>query len=378
MVAGASISVAHGVVSKDGVSDQEVGVERVSNQLGWFCQQKFGFPVPARYLREHFLLLVRNMIFHNVVSCSSQLMSQGIMGHLGIGLTQLPLIEPPAGLVGPTGMLPRFREGPCQVLVTVSDVASSLDFVITGPLATDLPTVGSEVAYFSESADGTRLQQYRHSQNVSDPGQGHQPDEDPFPAETLQRPPFDLVDLSGQTIDHFFAALTRQQKSFLLAQQRRDDIRRQSLHISGLDLHGAVPRNHMLKTHEQATSDPDQMPPLPQNISQRTDLSRVNVAFLQDPQAQQLRQPEGFMLVVRMLQSIILLVGHRVGQMNLIAFFLEQVRQPVPIIGRFHNNPFQVGLVRLEKTPNQLGIIRKLSIDDMFPFLIDNPDDGVT
>ena len=48
MVAGASISVAHGVVSKDGVSDQKAGVERVSNQLGWFCQQKFGFPVPAQ------------------------------------------------------------------------------------------------------------------------------------------------------------------------------------------------------------------------------------------------------------------------------------------------------------------------------------------
>jgi hypothetical protein len=79
-----------------------------------------------------------------------------------------------------------------------------------------------------------------------------------------------------------------------------------------------------------------------------------------------------------MLQTIILLVDHRVGQMNLIAFFLEQVRQPVPVVGRFHNNPFQVWLVRLEKTPNQLGIIRKLSIDQMLPRLVDNPDHGVT
>ena len=71
-------------------------------------------------------------------------MSQGIMGHLGIGLAQLPVIEPAAGLVGPTSMLGRFREGPGQVPVAVSDIAPSLDFVITGPLATDLPTVGSD------------------------------------------------------------------------------------------------------------------------------------------------------------------------------------------------------------------------------------------
>jgi hypothetical protein len=55
--AGASISMAHGVVSKDGNLGL-IGVERVSNQLGWFGQHKFGFPVPAHNLREHFLLLV--------------------------------------------------------------------------------------------------------------------------------------------------------------------------------------------------------------------------------------------------------------------------------------------------------------------------------
>jgi len=77
------------------------------------------------------------------------------------------------------------------------------------------------------------------------------------------------------------------------------------------------------------------------------------------------------MLVVRMLQTIVLLIGHRMGQMNPIAFLLEQIRQPVPIIRRFHNNPFQLGLVRLEKTANQLGIVRKLPIDEMLSFLID-------
>ena len=60
-------------------SDQS-GAERVSNQPRWFFQLKNGFPVPARHLREHFLLLVRNRVFHNVVSCSSQFMSQGIVG----------------------------------------------------------------------------------------------------------------------------------------------------------------------------------------------------------------------------------------------------------------------------------------------------------
>jgi len=103
-------------------------------------------------------------------------------------------------------------------------------------------------------------------QDISDAGQGHQPHEDPFPAQTLQRPPLDLVDLSGQTIDDSFAGLTGQQKGFVSAQQRRDDILPQSLHIPGLDLYGAVPRNHMLKTHEQATSEPDQVSPLSQNV----------------------------------------------------------------------------------------------------------------
>jgi hypothetical protein len=34
------------------------------------------------------------------------------------------------------------------------------------------------------------------------------------------------------------------------------------------------------------------------------------------------------MLVVRMLQTMVLLVGHRMGQMNPIAILLEQIRQP--------------------------------------------------
>jgi hypothetical protein len=46
-------------------------------------------------------------------------------------------------------------------------------------------------------------------------------------------------------------------------------------------------------------------------------------------------------------------------------------------IGRYHNNLFQVGLVRFGKAPNQLGIIRKLSINEMISLLTDNPDHGV-
>ena len=203
-------------------------------------------------------------------------MSQRIMGHLGIGVAQLPVIEPPAGLIGPTGMLGRLREGPRQVPVAVSDIASSLDLVITGPLATDLPTVGSEVANFSEPTDGPRLHQDRHSENVSDSGQGDQQSENPFPLQALQRPSFDLVDLAGQAINGFFAGLARQQKRLIFVQKRRDQIPRQSFEVPALDLHSAVATNDMLKTHDQGRSNLDQVRPLSQNIPQRTDLSRVN------------------------------------------------------------------------------------------------------
>jgi len=107
------------------LSDQR-GVERVSNQLGWVLPANIRVPRSSPLLKRTFSPPGRNMIFHNVVSCSSQLMSQSIMSHLGIGLTQLPVIEPPAGLVGPTGMFSRFREGPSQVLVAVSDIARPL------------------------------------------------------------------------------------------------------------------------------------------------------------------------------------------------------------------------------------------------------------
>jgi hypothetical protein len=40
--------MAHGVVSKDRGLGSMSGVERLTNQLSWLCQHKFGFPVPAQ------------------------------------------------------------------------------------------------------------------------------------------------------------------------------------------------------------------------------------------------------------------------------------------------------------------------------------------
>ena len=40
--------MAHGVVSKDRGLGSMSGVERLTNQLAWFFQQKLGFPVPAQ------------------------------------------------------------------------------------------------------------------------------------------------------------------------------------------------------------------------------------------------------------------------------------------------------------------------------------------
>jgi hypothetical protein len=119
-----------------------------------------------------------------------------------------------AGIIGsglsiiPPCKLGRLGESPGQILVPVLLVPLALGLLIAGPSAGNLSTVGSIIAHLRKTADRPRLQHDGQSQDLAHPRKGEQIPVGLFQFHSVDDGPLDLMNLTGQMIDGFFAGLS--------------------------------------------------------------------------------------------------------------------------------------------------------------------------
>ena len=86
-----------------------------------------------------------------------------------------------------------------------------------------------------------------------------------------------------------------------------------------------------------------------QQVAHRPQLRIVNVGLGQNLQPLQLRQVEGVVLVIGVLEAAVLLNLGRIGQVNRIAPGAQTVHQPIPVERRFDRHGLELRLERLEE-----------------------------
>ena len=89
------------------------------------------------------------------------------------------------------------------------------------------------------------------------------------------------------------------------------------------DFPAAGIRHGVVEAGEQGGPELHQVAPFPQEISHGTLLPRVDVAFFEDPEGEELGQPEGVMFVIDVLESLVLLHGTGVREMDHMAVLHE-------------------------------------------------------
>jgi hypothetical protein len=83
-------------------------------------------------------------------------------------------------------------------------------------------------------------------------------------------------------------------------------------------------------------------------------------------QNQQLGQKEGIVLIIAMLQSLILLNGGWIGQMNArIPGIHYTVYQPVPIVGGLHHQAPESVTKRFQCLQNEVKVIADTFLEDV-------------
>jgi hypothetical protein len=102
-----------------------------------------------------------------------------------------------------------------------------------------------------------------------------------------------------------------------------------------------------------------QLHPLAREISHLPSLSRVNVAFQQYPETQQLGQMSGISKVASVFQPFVLPDRRGVGQMHMVTILYQLIHhQPLPVVCRFDDHSHQIFTVRCRSGPDLYRIVR--------------------
>jgi hypothetical protein len=95
-------------------------------------------------------------------------------------------------------------------------------------------------------------------------------------------------------------------------------------------------------------------------------------------QNQQLGQKEGIVLIIAMLQSLILLNGGWISQMNArIPGIHYTVYQPVPIVRGLYHQALELTSKRFQGLQNEIEVIGDTLLEYAFELLVQNPNVGV-
>jgi hypothetical protein len=142
--------------------------------------------------------------------------------------------------------------------------------------------------------------------------------------------------------------------------------------VMARDFPAAGIRHGVVEAGEQGGPKLHQMAPFPQEISHGTLLPRVDVAFFEDPEGEELGQPEGVMFVIDVLESLVLLSGAGIGQMNRIALLHEGIDEPVPVKRGLDHHSCQLCLVGGKEGQNELPIVRDIVLEDPLSPLVND------
>ena len=100
-----------------------------------------------------------------------------------------------------------------------------------------------------------------------------------------------------------------------------------------------------------------QAEPTSQQIAHRTLGLGVDIPLGQQPEAQQLGQPGRVGVVVSVFQPAVLHDGRSVGQVYPVACLHQRIHQPVPVVGRLHDQATNRILIRRQRFKDCLHII---------------------
>ena len=114
----------------------------------------------------------------------------------------------------------------------------------------------------------------------------------------------------------------------------------------------------------------DKEGPLSEQVPYRSFFSRVNVSLSQNAKGKHLGKPERVALVVRMLQSVVLMICRRVCKANLITGIHQSINEPVPVESAFNSNGLDIHPEWFEFIDNPWQFIRKPLVENLLLIIL--------
>jgi hypothetical protein len=135
-----------------------------------FSHHKQGITVAVPGLMTEQFLTKRNLISHDVITDTSQLIAERFRCKTCICLSNFPVIVFSETFVMSTTQLGRFGKCPALIPITVFTVAIPFTFTIGQSPGRYTATIGCEITHFGKAVDIANLQHNRHCQDVADSG----------------------------------------------------------------------------------------------------------------------------------------------------------------------------------------------------------------
>ncbi len=189
-------------------------------------------------------------------------------------------------------------------------------------------------------------------------------------SQALEHPSLDPSCLLLQLLDHAKTAAKRPLQVLVLQLLGQGPALTANLCTSQAP--ASVARKQILHTQQVGRAVAHQLSSLAQQISHRPPLLRVDVSGRQDPQSQQMGQPEGVEGIIPVFESFVLLHRRRVHQMHPVASLHQTIHQPVPVERRLHRDPLDTALYALQCPVHRLQLIGQALLKDDPVLLIDD------
>jgi hypothetical protein len=144
-----------------------------------------------------------------------------------------------------------------------------------------------------------------------------------------------------------------------------DPLRCQTPDVVGADRAPAIAREQVLHRQDIGGALLHQTRAPTQQVTYRALRLRIDKPLRQQSEPQQLRQPGRVGVIIAVLQPTVLHDRRRIGQVHLVACGHQGIDQPVPIVGRLHDQASDRLSIRLQHFQDSLRVIgQALAIDD--------------
>jgi len=230
---------------------------------------------------------------------------------------------------GTWGRLPR---GPREIRVAIFDVALALTLAVTDCRTRDTAAVRGRVANRRQATTVTRFQHHRLGHYLPDAIDAQQLLIGGRVFQTLTYGFFSTCDLLAQAVKHRQAAGDRQDL-LGLGQQAVECFLRERVHPLGTEAHTSVSPHDVLPTQHSGRMLTNHVSAFAYYIPHGPLGFGGDRAFGQHAQSSHMGQPAGIGMVIRLLQTTVLLHRCWVSQMHPGACLHQPIDEPVPVGG---------------------------------------------